>query len=392
MTFLDPPYQKLYDEFLKPFELVEDLDWNTLSMKTREAFHSYLETIPKPQQLQWLQLYKKFARNLIEINPQLLAACGMEFDEMYEKYKEQQLQRPRVGGVLIDPTFTKVVLIHFKFSTTFTFPQGKLKDFELPSVGARRKITEFTGYDCGEDLQLENPIEFVAGNVSFCYFYVHNVKENTKFEPLYKDDVAKVVFCDLNKLSIRAANDRKFLHFSVKHCLNDVKTYCMTEKMKVGFSITSGSGPSATSSISEMKLTIREGYTGKSGVIMINCQQTKVLLFKNRIVEKYIFPMLKDYGLGTNAEMAKTAMEDYTGYKRAGLVLDKSITRKYECLNNTFYFVDNVPESFNFESSFGVSTFVDINRLKDNRSSFSSGIKISPVVFWCLNDILRHVE
>ena len=85
MTFLDPPYQKLYDEFLKPFELVEDLDWNTLSMKTREAFHSYLETIPKPQQLQWLQLYKKFARNLIEINPQLLAACGMEFDEMYEK-------------------------------------------------------------------------------------------------------------------------------------------------------------------------------------------------------------------------------------------------------------------------------------------------------------------
>ena len=83
------------------------------------------------------------------------------------RYKEQQLQRPRVGGILIDPTFTKVVLIHFKFSTRFRFPQGKLKDFELPSVGARRKITEFTGYDCGDDLQLENPIELIDDKVTY---------------------------------------------------------------------------------------------------------------------------------------------------------------------------------------------------------------------------------
>ena len=162
------------------------------------------------------------------------------------------MQRPRVGGVLIDPTFTKVVLIRFNSSTRFMFPQGKLNNLELPSAGAKRKITEFTGYHSGEDFQLDNTIEFIVGKVSYCYFYVHNVTENTKFDPMYKDDVAEVIFYDIDKLSIEDANGRGFLCHNLKHCLSDVKIYCIEEKRKRGFPIISGHASFATNSPSYM--------------------------------------------------------------------------------------------------------------------------------------------
>ena len=123
---------------------------------------------------------------------------------------------------------------------------------------------------------------------------------------------------------------------------------------------------------------------------MMNCQRTKVLLIKHTIKKNYIFPTYTNHCPGRNLETAKSAMEDLTGYKPAGLALGKSITKKNERFITTLFFVDNVPEIFNFKSSFGHLKFVDINVLKNNTVRSSSRRTISGLVIRCLIDILRY--
>ena len=134
------------------------------------------------------------------------------------------------GGILLDPTERKTLLVQCAVSGKYDFPKGKAQPGETVRDAAIRSIKCRTGYTVDIiHLDETTPIETRHKSSAATLFYVRNVPIDVKFAPQWEKAVSDAGFFDLNKIKsdgLYGTTGKKVTALVTKH-LEDIKTFAM---------------------------------------------------------------------------------------------------------------------------------------------------------------------
>ncbi|RLN44365.1 hypothetical protein BBJ28_00012631 [Nothophytophthora sp. Chile5] len=132
-----------------------------------------------------------FAHQLFAHCP-LLRPLAHRCDELFQDFKTYQRQVPVVGGILLNPSRNKLLLVCNWKGTSWTFPRGKVNEGETDMECARREIFEECGYDVGDALEPKQYLEFVQNEQRMRMYLCPNVPEDYAFAPQTRKEISTI--------------------------------------------------------------------------------------------------------------------------------------------------------------------------------------------------------
>jgi len=140
---------------------------------------------------------------------------------------------PRAGGVLLDSTYSKIVLVKGSGVYSYSLPKGKIETDEKEHEAAQREVFEEVGFNTGN---LEgNKIGTVdCNNAKLYLFYVPDVPLDFDFQPTCNFEVDDVRFFEIDKIHSRGFYENGKIHFSksVMVSLDVIKAYCHKQRTR----------------------------------------------------------------------------------------------------------------------------------------------------------------
>lgn len=221
--------QWVYDKHLKPLEDLDGLTFEILHQNMLKAKWEYFETLSQDEAEKFIRRRsnknKDFYRKLLEINEQQLSTCGLTFQQFYEKVITTLNSLPVGGGILLDPTYTKILLVKF-VSGKYDIPRGKIDPGESVQDAAVRNIKNRTGYSA--TLDEANPLINQHKEHLVTLYFVPNVPVDFQFSPRYDKVILSAEFFDLDKIRSNRyyGTTGKQVTYIVTRNLDNIKTYC----------------------------------------------------------------------------------------------------------------------------------------------------------------------
>lgn len=230
--------QRAYYTHLKQLEQRDNIDFKTLQDQVKAAKWYIVDNASKNDAKYYIGQGKyEIVRKLLEINPELLRRCdsGLTVDQFMTKMKEKHHTVHVSGGILLDDSFTKILLSQCSSSKKFNFPKGGLNKGETMLDGMKRHVINRTGYIIHnqDDIITSDPLKIIVEgtNRSADLYVVKNVPLNGVFNPAYYNAVLEVKFFHLDQIERQNCLGVVFSESVLRH-IDEIKQYCFTLKSK----------------------------------------------------------------------------------------------------------------------------------------------------------------
>ena len=147
---------------------------------------------------------KTFSARLLEKCP-LLWKWGDPADALarFGRYKSTI---PVRGVALFNEDLTKVLLVKGTESNAWSFPRGKISKDESDVDCAVREVREEIGFDCRPFIDENDFVERTIKGKNYKIFFVKNIPESTKFEPIARFEISDIKWFDIKSLPKKVKN------------------------------------------------------------------------------------------------------------------------------------------------------------------------------------------
>ena len=144
---------------------------------------------------------------------------------------------PRAGGILLDPTYTKILLVKDSYSGRYNIPKGKVNKGEDTFEAAKRQIVENTGFDPEENIEQDNPVEIYPHKTDLhTLYFVNKVPSNDKtlFKYSRDNEIDDTEFLTIDEIKDNGyyGNTRKRVTKTVTLSLSKVREFCILKRME----------------------------------------------------------------------------------------------------------------------------------------------------------------
>lgn len=193
-------YNKFFDE--KSFTEKSCTDQvsvqkNIMSVLTRlEQAHWYYSDHLYKKEWGVKLKFKKFA----QLFASRLQLDRDKIDDLVTEYWKHCQRLPRAGGILMNPSKTKILLVKAPGSKRWSFPVGKVHGKECLSDCAEREILEETGYK-GTIPKGSIPFQYQKKKAFHSLFVMENVPDDYKFSPLSKMEIDMIEWFNISDLN-----------------------------------------------------------------------------------------------------------------------------------------------------------------------------------------------
>ena len=116
-----------------------------------------------------------------------------------KKYIKWRGLLPRFGGIVLNDTSTKVLMIRANKRSNFGFPRGKAEAFEIPQKSAQREVMEEIGVNIDISAFKSFDKISVKPRKTLHHYFPVNINEQTKLT-LQKNEIQKALWVDINDI------------------------------------------------------------------------------------------------------------------------------------------------------------------------------------------------
>ncbi|CCH44476.1 mRNA-decapping enzyme subunit 2 [Wickerhamomyces ciferrii] len=164
---------------------------------------------------------KNFAKKLIELFP--LIWKGGDPDAALKEFVNYKNTIPVRGAALFNENLSNVLLVQGTESPTWSFPRGKISKDEDDVTCAIREVKEEIGFDIGPFIDENDYIERTIKAKNYKIYLVKNIPQDFKFQPIVRNEIAKIEWKDFKKTSKIIKNNpgKYFLVSSMIKPIND---------------------------------------------------------------------------------------------------------------------------------------------------------------------------
>lgn len=228
---------ELYKKYFEKYENLNNVDFNDFEKDAKSAHYEILDTLDSRAKRKEITKIHEFLMQIENIYPNLMTKLEMTCQEFSKKSKHKHNHHPRAGGILVDPTYTKILLVEDSFSGKYNIPKGKVYAGEGTFVAAKRQIIENTGYDPEDNIERENPVEIHShGTDLHTLYFVNNVPSDDMnlFKYSRDKEIADIEFLEIDRIKSNGyyGNTRKKVTVTVTKCLSQIKEFCILKRME----------------------------------------------------------------------------------------------------------------------------------------------------------------
>ncbi|XP_038891420.1 mRNA-decapping enzyme subunit 2-like isoform X1 [Benincasa hispida] len=200
---------------LPPQELLDDLCSRFVLNVPKEDLQSFERILFLVEYAHWF-----YEDNSVENNPSLKSFNLKEFtslcilsiicdvlkpyvphiDDIFKDFTSYKLRVPVTGGIILDETFERCLLVKGWKGSSWSFPRGKKSKDEEDHACAIREVSEETGFDVTAFLIKEDFIEVMFGQQRVRLYIIAGVKNDTAFAPLTKKEISEIAWHRLDDL------------------------------------------------------------------------------------------------------------------------------------------------------------------------------------------------
>lgn len=141
------PNKEIVDELLARFIVnlpQKELEPDRIFFHMQEAYWFYLDFFLHSSNQPYLNL-KAFSQIIFDECP--FSICPkINFDTLYTKFRNYQIQIPRYGAILLNQNLDKILLVMNWKQTSYSFPKGQINQNESELDCAAREVWEEIGY------------------------------------------------------------------------------------------------------------------------------------------------------------------------------------------------------------------------------------------------------
>jgi 8-oxo-dGTP pyrophosphatase MutT (NUDIX family) len=136
----------------------------------------------------------------------MLKSYVNQFNAIYSDFTDYKISVPVCGGILLNTTLDKVILVKTWKGNSWGFPKGKIAEDESDIDCAKREILEEIGYDCSSKIKEQDSIIVNMGRgnsqrKSRVHLYIiPYVKEDFNFETRTVKEIGAIEWHDVKKL------------------------------------------------------------------------------------------------------------------------------------------------------------------------------------------------
>jgi len=213
--------EDLYVRFICHLPTSEKYDRNRIMHHVQLAYWFYLDNMcqphPKAHNLSLFQF-------VLSLSPYLNWKKS-EIKNVIKNFWDYNAEIPRCGGILLNQSKTKVLLVKSYGGTRWNFPAGKINYAEDYAVCAEREVFEETGFQCAVK-DAEKMICYKKKKALYYLYLFENVPENYEFTPQTKNEISEIKWFDINTLNQFV--DIPFIKEKIEPLLSDPEFYPKT--------------------------------------------------------------------------------------------------------------------------------------------------------------------
>ncbi|XP_023523225.1 mRNA-decapping enzyme subunit 2-like isoform X1 [Cucurbita pepo subsp. pepo] len=216
---------------LPPQELLDDLCSRFVLNVPREDLQSFERILFLVEYAHWF-----YEDNSVENNPSLKSFNLKEFtsllfnscdvlkpyvphiDDIFKDFTSYKLRVPVTGGIILDETFERCLLVKGWKGSSWSFPRGKKSKDEEDHACAIREVLEETGFDVTPFLVEDDFLEVMFGQQRVRLYIIAGVKTDIPFAPLTKKEISEIAWHRLDDL-LPASDD------VISHGITGLKLY-----------------------------------------------------------------------------------------------------------------------------------------------------------------------
>ncbi|EQC39915.1 hypothetical protein SDRG_02571 [Saprolegnia diclina VS20] len=131
----------------------------------------------------------------------LLQPLKAQCESMFQDFKAYQSQIPVVGGILLNPTKTKLILVRNWKGTSWSLPRGKVNQGESDVECAKREVFEECGYaPPAIAVTPKDYIEFTMNQQRMRMYIITSVPEDFAFAPQTRKEISLIQWFEFDDL------------------------------------------------------------------------------------------------------------------------------------------------------------------------------------------------
>jgi len=227
----------IYKKFFKKYENLNNVDFDDFEKDAKSAHFEIVDTLNSWEKGPERSRFKEFLMQIEELYPNLMTNLGMTCQSFANKSRNKHNHHPRAGGILLDPTYTKILLVKDSYVGKYNIPKGKVYAGEGTFVAAKRQIIENTGYDPENNIERENPVEIYShGTDLHTLYFVNKVPSGDMnlFKYSRDKEIADIEFLEIDSIRSNGyyGNTRKKVTVTVTKCLSQIKEFCILKRME----------------------------------------------------------------------------------------------------------------------------------------------------------------
>ena len=154
--------------------------------------------------------FREFSKALFTQST-ILATLRVNFCGEFIAYTTYRKSIPLCGGILLNNSTDKVLLVQDFNSSSWTFPRGKKTPGESDIACAIREVMEETSFDITSYV---DETDFITINLTkrvLKLYIIWNVPESYNFQPKTRKEISGLKFYSLNEIPSESFHVRQFL-------------------------------------------------------------------------------------------------------------------------------------------------------------------------------------
>jgi 8-oxo-dGTP pyrophosphatase MutT (NUDIX family) len=200
--------EDLYVRFICHLPMTEKSERNRIMHHVQLAYWFYLDNLCTPVKKSFN--FSGFSRGgnnhnlslfqfVLSLSPYLNWKKN-EIKHIIKNFWDYNAEIPRCGGILLNESKTKVLLVKSYGGTRWNFPAGKINYAEEYSDCAEREVFEETGFH-GVIKDTEKMICYKKKKALYYLYLFENIPENYEFTAQTKNEISEIKWFDINSLN-----------------------------------------------------------------------------------------------------------------------------------------------------------------------------------------------
>lgn len=188
----------------------EDLSSSSRFMFQVEEAHWFYEDFAREEdhELPYLSIYH-FVKAIYCAVPYLSSICG-DWEQALIDFKKYKQGIPVRGGIILNETNEKVLLVSDWNHSAWGFPRGKINKQEEDMACAIREVYEETGFNMGPYIQNSRDyLQRSVGNKNLRFYVAMNVPNSTKFETRTRKEISSIKWFPISAIAPKTKTTRR---------------------------------------------------------------------------------------------------------------------------------------------------------------------------------------